>query len=60
MNIPCKVCGEPIYIPAKYRRAKSARHPECIPTEDTEALARWRRWGGFSFFQNRQTSSTSG
>lgn len=52
MNIPCSVCGELIYIPAKYRRAKWARHAECkFPTEDTGAQsARWRRWSAFSFF----------
>ena len=27
----CSVCGEPIYIPDKYRRATSAVHPHCIP-----------------------------
>ena len=28
-TLPCRVCGKPIDIPAKYARAKSAVHPEC-------------------------------
>ena len=27
--LPCRLCGAPIEIPAKYARAQSAVHPDC-------------------------------
>ena len=29
--LPCRVCGRPIQVPAKYARARSAIHPHCQP-----------------------------
>ena len=31
--LPCRVCGSPIQIPAKYARATSAVHPDCLDFE---------------------------
>ena len=28
--LPCRYCGGLIYVPAKYARAKTAAHPDCI------------------------------
>ena len=29
-ELPCRLCGRPIQIPAKYARATSAVHPDCL------------------------------
>ena len=31
--LPCSVCGEPVRIPDKFRRAKTATHGECLNKE---------------------------
>ena len=28
--LPCRLCGRPIQVPAKYARATSAVHPDCL------------------------------
>ena len=29
-ELPCRICGSPIQVPAKYARATSAVHPDCL------------------------------